>query len=613
MTATTSAPAAAIQPVRQPCRPALRARLESWAHHRWLQLALVLTIGVLLGWDRLLLCRQYLFRYTDEDQCCMWYAAHDLLHGRIGEPSFYGQDYNCCLEGFLAAPLVALGVPYNVACPLVTVLLGLLPFVLLGIVAWRRGHAVMAGACLLVPLLMPIRYGMICGIPRGFVNGLAVASLSMVLLLPPAPRRSLAGPRKPPSLRRSWPGLRYFLAAGLALAAVQVNPGCALLLMPVAVYAILTSWREWRFWVCGLAGLLAAAPYPIYVHQFYYVYHPDYVLHFRGFESRWTYAQFVTFMQQFVAPPVGRSLILTDLVPIPITGEQAARFMVTAFSIVGVLLLVRRRSAALCAGLAGTLFLFFCFADNRVRVGGTNASYAYSRMWLALPIVFVWLLFLVNHRPWPRLDGTALNRWLTRGLLAGLLLAGIYAFHAKRQQLPTVVDEEVRAGGTCPAVPVELIYATAREVQRIAQAQHADLVILGGGDREKDFTYAIPAITGIETLYPPFERRTWRWVEERAARHQAILFIAMPVPGATMAGGGNSVWCDADGNRVPTPPVGSSTTGLHRVTVPPIMMMPAGGRSAYDVAPIRSRARLLNVFTPAATPADPHPGLRVAR
>ena len=96
-----------------------------------IKVALVWAIAAALVWDRGTLCGKYLFRYTDEDQTCMWYAAHDLLHGRIAEPAFYGQDYNCCLEGFLAAPLVALHVPYNVACPLVTVGLNLLPFLLL--------------------------------------------------------------------------------------------------------------------------------------------------------------------------------------------------------------------------------------------------------------------------------------------------------------------------------------------------------------------------------------------------------------------------------------------------------------------------------------------------
>jgi hypothetical protein len=116
-----------------------RPRLLAWASRCGFELPLILGIAVALAYDRYVLCRVYLFRYTDEDQTCMWYAAHDLLRGRIAEPAFYGQDYNSCLEGFLAAPLIAMHVPYNIACPLVTVMLGLLPFLLLALIACRRG------------------------------------------------------------------------------------------------------------------------------------------------------------------------------------------------------------------------------------------------------------------------------------------------------------------------------------------------------------------------------------------------------------------------------------------------------------------------------------------
>ena len=197
------------------------SRLRGWAIRYRFELPLIAGIAAALAWDRFTLCRQYLFRYTDEDQTCMWYAAHDLLHGRIAEPAFYGQDYNSCLEGFLAAPLVAMHVPYNVACPLVTVLLGLLPFVLLSLVALRRGYFLTAAGVLLIPLILSNRFGMICGIPRGFINGIGVAAIPMILLLP----RKLKAASDPaqggvnPALNqtRRWlqvfsAGLRYFFA-----------------------------------------------------------------------------------------------------------------------------------------------------------------------------------------------------------------------------------------------------------------------------------------------------------------------------------------------------------------------------------------------------------------
>jgi hypothetical protein len=160
--------------------------------------ALLALLGM-LTWDRYVLCKEFLFKYTDEDQTIMWLAAHEILNGRLHEPCFYGQDYNSCIEGILAAPLIAGGAPYHIAVPLVTLMLGLLPFLAFAWVAWRRRQPLAAAAALLVPLLLPVRYGMMTGMPRGFVTGIAFATLPLLLLLPPA-RRKLAALAVDPQL-----------------------------------------------------------------------------------------------------------------------------------------------------------------------------------------------------------------------------------------------------------------------------------------------------------------------------------------------------------------------------------------------------------------------------
>ncbi len=153
-------------------------------------------MGILgyLIFDRFRLFQEYLSKYADEDQAIEWYAAREALHGRFHEPCFYGQSYNSNLEGFLGAPLVAMHVPYEIALPLVTVSLGLFPFLLMAFVAWRRRQPVVAGLALLVPAAMSTRYGIITGMPRGFVTGIGVGIIPAILFLPPlrwAARRKL--------------------------------------------------------------------------------------------------------------------------------------------------------------------------------------------------------------------------------------------------------------------------------------------------------------------------------------------------------------------------------------------------------------------------------------
>jgi hypothetical protein len=369
----------------------------------------------------------------------MWYAAHDLLHGRIAEPAFYGQDYNSCLEGFLAAPLVALHVPYNIACPLVTVLLGLLPFILLALFACRRGYFLATAGAMLIPLIMSNRYGMICGIPRGFINGIAVAAIPMVLLLP----RST--PVKPS-------GLRYFLAGALSIAALQVDPNSVILLLPVAVYALITRFWEWKMWIFTSLGIAAALPYPWYVHQFYHVYHPDFILYLRNTHFGWGYSNFVHYLH-FAAPTSGPSPVFADLVPMFITSVQAPKFLILAFTLLAAFLLIRLRIAAICAILAGAAIMLISFAYERVSIGepSNTASYPYSRMWLALPVLFAWLLFLASHQPQKKWAV-----WVTRCVLATLLCAALFFQNIKQKSLPDAIDSELNQTVfvICPAVPV---------------------------------------------------------------------------------------------------------------------------------------------------------------
>jgi hypothetical protein len=605
-------------------QPPRGSRLMAFASQYGFELPLILGIAGALAYDRSALCREYLFRYLDEDQACMWYAAHDLLHGRIAEPAFYGQDYNSCLEGFLAAPLVALHVPYNIACPLVTVLLGLLPFGLLALIACRRRNFLAAAGALLIPLLMSNRYGMICGIPRGFINGIAVSAIPMILLLPRPKRAVLVGTSADASLapgketRRTrifLSGLRYFFAGALAVVALQVNPNCVILLGPVAVYAMLSRFFDWKMWVFTPLGIAAAMPYPWYVHQFYHVYHPDYVLYLRDYHFGHGHSYFTSFLN-FAAPTSGPSPVFADLVPMFVTGVQAPRFLILAFSVVAGCLLIRLRIAAVCAMLAGAAIMFASFAFERVSIGepSNTASYPYSRMWLALPVLFAWLLFLVNYRPWALFAGMKWTKWLMRGTLAMLLCAALYFLRVKERQLPEAIDAELDTPGfvICPAVPVANLYAMAREIKKVADAQHADLLIVGGGDPQKHIAYAIPALLGIETIFPDFERRTFRMIEESKAKHDKILLIFDPYRG-TPVGGGRLVELSADGTEVSAsdPPDPSGKSQTHPFILPVITMIDADGRNAYEIPELVYMMPQLTV--PEATPGNPKPEPQVYR
>ncbi len=584
-------------------KPRLRA-LGTWVvqtgfwRWRWVEGALLLTLLGLLFYDRWRLCTEFLFKWTDEDQAIMWYGAYELMHGRLHEPCFFGQAYNSCLEGWLAIPMLWGGVRYAVAVPLVTVILGLLPFLLLAYSGWRRRQAVVAGVALAVPLLLPTRYAMMTGMPRGFVTGIAVGAIAAVLLLPPAvrvrsmwwqrviargwgalwrrgktaapvatPVPALAGRPSmeiPPSgepavlppprlmLRRSWPKSRYFLAAFLALVAVQLNPNVLILLVPVGLYALLSSFLEWRFWVFGLLGLAAAAPYPWVVYKFYYQWHDDYRQYLRLREFTWSWDNLHRYIDDYIL----RGRVFEDLMPMglptwhgaAVSDHLVAKALIGTGIVLAVLMLLRGRIGGLIATVAGAAFLVATFAYSRMTDGRPVISFPYDRMYLALPVLVVWLLLLVNWKPlpawgwlkwtrsWPVRWSVVAAGWL---ILGGLVWAGNWATDVKGEQLAGEITDATVNTGMVQPIRVEQVEAVAQRVQEAAQREGVRLLLVSGGGEVKSWAYLLPELTGVETLLPALERRTWRLAEESVEKGgKAMVLGNLGRGGRGGAGGG---------------------------------------------------------------------------
>lgn len=597
----------------------------TWARWGLEGTALLALLGFLV-FDRVRLFQEFLIKFVDEDQGIEWYAARELLRGHLHEPCFFGQSYNSNIEGYLAAPLVAAGMPYLYAVPLVTVLLGLLPFLLMAAVAWRRRQPVVAAISLMLPAVLSTRYGIITGMPRGFVTGDAFAIIPALLFLPPA-RKTLftpmARPRRPGTpwwrralaavgrwfvpppvaLRRTWPKTRYFFAGFFAVVALMFNPNCAVLLAGVAVYGLLTTWREWRFLLFTTLGLLAAAPYYWLVQKFYFDWHTDYRLYQAFPEKRfdWSWAHFyqylrsladlgfhdlipdalyklaqshvraapaqhlaggaATFVQNFnflhrfnfldKYPSLHDLGILNFLGLFDSFTPQAVgrwiRFnpaptaLLIAFAVAALLLLLRVRLAAILAALATVALVLVSFAYSRIEDGRSGASFPYSRMFLAVPIAWVWILLLINppalqaprwHRwrwlAWWKYTTQFCRRWITPALaIAAMFLCVWFAAHVVMQKNRTLADDIADINDDSQVarpVTVDETLHIARAVQAAAEREHISLVVISGYEGRK-WDYTLPELTTCETLFPNYERRTWRLEEECYPRYDKILVL----------------------------------------------------------------------------------------
>lgn len=169
----------------------------------------------------------YLFasRYVSTDDSVMWHAAVDFAHARFHGPYFYGQSYGPMLEALVAAPLVRTGIPLNILMPGVTSLLALLPYWSFALWFHRQGRGLAAMVVAALPVLMPVEFGLMTTMCRGFITGAAVLAL-----LPWA--SNIADPN-----RRS-------LAIGCIVSiAWFVNPNSLIFSVPFLVHYLLTSER----------------------------------------------------------------------------------------------------------------------------------------------------------------------------------------------------------------------------------------------------------------------------------------------------------------------------------------------------------------------------------
>ncbi|HUO11022.1 MAG TPA: hypothetical protein VM008_22170 [Phycisphaerae bacterium] len=478
-----------------------------------LETLLLVGMVLLILHNRFLLGQQFLFAYSDEDQTLLWHAANDLLHGQIPEPCFYGQSFNSCLEGYMAAPLILLHiVPYWVAVPSVAIVLGLFPFLAMAWVAWRRGRCGLAALSLAVPLVLPVRYAMLTGMPRGFVTGIALAIIPCLLLLKSdAPSIVACGKD-----RAKWRSpARYLLIGLLSVVALTLNPNCSLMLPGALVYAIATRWRNATFWLFSSMGAFLGALYPLGIFVFYFNLHDDYRLYHREEQYNWSVYNFQQYLHHLNIP-------LGDFLPVDLSGYSPVWVLGTCFAAVLIYLLVTRRWVAALATVGTVAFAIYTLGYKRVHEGSESVFFAYSRMYLAVPVLPILLLVWADARK-AAAHAMGYWAWIGRGSLAALVGLALFTSHRNAQASPHTVAMELDNVEVLQVIDVGEARNIARAVQSAADSQSAHFVLLVGN--QKRWTYLLPTLTDCQTLYPDYERRTWRLNEESFPRYKRILVM----------------------------------------------------------------------------------------
>jgi hypothetical protein len=487
--------------------PTTARRSSPWRRIPW-PLLLFAAVLVLLLADRYRYLTHFGFVYTDGDQTAYWYQADDIAHGIFREPCLYGQSYNVPIEAWFAAPLLLFHVSAYIALPLTTAFLGLVPFLVLSIFAYRRGHPWAASIILLIPLALPIEYTVVSSLPRGFINGLAVATPAIAFWLFYNSRKT------------------FFFGSFFALLALTVNPNCSIILLAAGLFALLTHWRSLKFYLYSLLGALAAAPAPILIKLFYYyhpqcdAYHPKFPVEFNWQTLK--YSLFVIGQSSFTLNQQQLDLFFAHFIPVV---QHGWVMLIVLPALVLILLLVWRVKAAV-AVLIASVFAIGCLGIERLHSSTDNVFYSGSRMYLALPILFavalLWFDMGLADRAKKKLRFLPLIvRTLLVVGLAGLALC-------RNVDLLDPPSPFVTNSYLPPVDSVARLEADSTAVAAACRKYNVSLVLVCMGPYTC-FNDAAPVLTdhAFETLYPFFERRTFSIAQERTRLHTHVL-VYMP-------------------------------------------------------------------------------------
>jgi len=302
--------------------------------------------------DRVNTLLRFSFQYIDSDQTVLWNVTKDMANGRWYAPCFYGQAYNPNIEALLAAPLVKTGIDVYIALPIVTSVLTLTPFFILAFFLKKKSGPLAGCWPLLVLLCMPSEYGMLTGMPRGFVTGVffAVPALCLILIN-----------------KRRWD----FTASILLGIAFYANPN-SVLLLPLAIPYVLEAGsfkkRIPAFLAGGILGLI-----PLALNAWFYKQHPGYIVHPSpaGSFSVEAFGHIIANLESYLKPVS------------PITGWLMLVFMI--------LITVQLKKSGHKNYFTGAIFmfmlLFISFFSDKVADGRDSIYFSGGRMLLVFPFI----------------------------------------------------------------------------------------------------------------------------------------------------------------------------------------------------------------------------------
>lgn len=436
--------------------------------------------------DRISLIYLFASRYVSTDDSVMWHAAVDFAHGRFHGPYFYGQSYGPMLEALVAAPLVRTGIPLNILMPSVSSLLALLPYWSFALWFHRKDRSQAAMLMAAAPLLMPVEFGLMTTMCRGFITGAAVLAL-----LPWA--SDIARPH-----------LRSLAVGSVISVAWFVNPNSLIFSIPFLVHHLLNGERR-------LSGTLLTAfgtAVGLCAHiaaQYWCQIHPDRIIH-----------ALIDPRPHFAPARIAHGLSNLDAHfqwLMPVIWPYGGLLGIWLIAVIGAAL-VRKKTSLVISLVLCAATICGAFTVDKVHDGWDSVFFPLSRMFLCLPLLLAWataaLLKTARVRTWAM-------------VLAFLACCGATALRTLSTE--RIVRQQIQDLTMWVAVrPVPRLQEDASRLNAISKQYGIDLIVpleLPSAIPCQFLAYAYPV---LEPALPPtylvgYERRYWH----REAYSHAII------------------------------------------------------------------------------------------
>lgn len=444
---------------------------------------IILGVLILNIFDLYLFIHQFLFVYTDSDQTILWHAAKDMIAGNFYEPAFYGQSYNTMLEALFALPFIKAGAFLPYAVILATLFFSYSVIWLFGYFFYKKANYLMAILCLALPIIMPSEFQVLIGIPRGFVPGLSLTLWGIYFFI---------------SNRRIS---NKVLSGFLITLGFVINPNTMVVMSAFGIWylfkPITKKWNEIKWFAIGS---LPAWFYKIYIIWFYTI-HPNFNIH--KFPNPFNY-NFKTW--KYVVSEV--FYLFKGL--FPIINNLGCLSIILLLVLVYIIYKKSDKRHEQFAAIAGLSFIIFSFGINKVADGTGSPFFAYARMFLGIPVLYLFFISILQNYSLIKTHYYAMI----------FVITGVFAYksYALSDRINYIVKHN---SGVVKVVKLKALCQSCDSLKDIMQQTNSDILVMAS--KRDEINYGCAALLSLKTIHPTYERRTWVYEQEMFVKRKSIL------------------------------------------------------------------------------------------